>query len=169
MKQLITLLVLFPCLLTAQSKVVKKTQAQKKNEQTIKEDLTKETVLKDRDFITDTDGVHTNRRTILLNDGSEKPVETQFLFSAPQEKFKTLGLQQINMILKISNYKTILNMKNKYTYQPRKVSLLYDGDKSEWACGVEYTGQNDYGAVKNGTVFYLYNETGIFIESLRGY
>lgn len=166
MKKLILLSILFPFLMIAQTKSAKKAPVKKKVEQQIKEDLTKETTLKDKDFITDTNGIRSNRRTILLNDGSDKPVETQFLFSSPQEKFKDLGNEQINTILHISNYKTLLSTKNKYTYQPRKVSLLYDEDNGQWTCAIGYTAQNDYGALKDGTIFYIYDQKGNFIKSL---
>jgi hypothetical protein len=169
MKKLFVLMLLIPCAMMSQTKVVKKAPIKKKATQVIKEDPNKETMLKDKDFVIDEDGAHGNRQTILMNDGSEKPVETKFLFAAPQEKFKKLGLQQINMVLHISNYKTALNMKNKYTYQPRKASLFYSEDKGKWTCAIEYTAQNDYGALKSGTIFYTYDEEGNFLESLGGY
>lgn len=168
MRKLILLLILLPFTMIAQKKSVKKTPIKKKIEQPVKEDLTKETFLKDKDFVIDSAGVHGNRRTILLNDGSEKPIETKFLFSAPNEKFKALGLEKINIIIHISNFKAILKMKNKYTYQPRKASLFYSKDKNEWTCAIQYTAQNDYGALKDGTIFYIYDENGNETGSLDG-
>lgn len=60
-------------------------------------------------------------------------------------------------------------MKNKYTYQPRKVSLMYSADLNKWIYAIEYTAQNDYGALKNGTVFFTYDNNGKEIESWEGH
>jgi len=166
MKKLFILLLLIPFISLAQSKSTKKPVAKKKVEQPIAENPNEETMLRDKDFVTDADGTHGNRRTIRLNDGSEKPVETSFLFSGPAEKFKSLGTSQINLIIHTANYRTVLAVKNKYTYQPRKVSLFYSVEKQQWTCAIEYTAQNDYGALKDGTIFYIYDETGNFVESL---
>ena len=170
MKNILALLLLVPCILFAQKKLVKKTTTtKKKTEQLIKENPSEETILTAKDFVSRSGKTYNNRNSILLNDGSDTPVDTKFLFGAPDEKFKILGLEQIKLIIHISNLETISKMKNKYTYQPRKVSMFYSDDKKEWNCAIEYTSQNDYGALKNGTVFYTYDDEGNEPLKIDGY
>ena len=167
MKRLFILLLLIPNLILAQKKPVKKAPTKQRISYAVQEDPTRETFLTEKDFGFEAGQVHSNRREMFIKDGSEKTVSTPFLFSGPEEKFKTLGLQKLNIIIHTSNFSAILKMKNKYTYQPRKISLFYSENSSNWVCAVEYTAQNDYGATKDGKIFYTYTDTGAEIDEIR--
>lgn len=77
MKKIILLLFLLPFIMFSQTKP-EKDIVKKEIEQINTEDTTKETILKNEDFVTENNIVRNNRQTFYLNDGSDKPIKTQF-------------------------------------------------------------------------------------------
>lgn len=169
MKKLLALLLLFPCLLAAQNKATKKPAVKKKVEAAASEDRSHETILFRNDFTTDDRGVTTTRPYILLNNGAKRPVETAFLFLAPPDKFKALGLEQLNLILVLSNHRALMEVNNRTSYRPKKVSLIYSDEDQEWTCAVRFTAKNDEGVANEFSAFYTYDDSGKFKEALSEY
>lgn len=160
MKKIIIILILIPFVCLSQ-----KTGNKKPIENSKKENTKYETILSKKDFVIDSITIN-KIKSIYLKDNSDKIVSVKFMFMSTLVSFEKLGLANISLMLSLSNIKTKVRIKNKYTYQPREITLTFNDENKQWTCAVKYSAQNDYGALKNGIIFHTYNEKGEFINTL---
>lgn len=127
------------------------------------EKVTKLTV---KDFGIVNDQLLTNlKKTITVKDYSNNNNQVSFSFSSPKEKFDSLGVDKLNSILLDLRLATLLRVKNTYTCVFRQISIAFSEEYNEWIVMFKFTAVNDYGVIKEGKVFFLYNEKGEYIQS----
>ena len=67
-------------------------------------------------------------------------------------------------MLDIVNEKSISSTKNKYTYNAKIIKLSYISDSDTWHSTIEYTAQNDYGALKDGLNSATFEGSGTLVK-----
>ena len=92
--------------------------------------------------------------------GDGKKVDVQTFISANKVALDSLGLEKMNFMLDFANISAKYLVKNKYTYVPRKLALIYSEKRFEWTVKIEFTAQNDMGAIKDSYKFYDFDKKG---------
>jgi hypothetical protein len=97
---------------------------------------------------------YTKYRNIqILTDKADKSlVKVPLSLSFPDSIYKASGMteQKLNTMMFTACANAMYSCKNKYTYEPKEISIFYDSLNKMWASTVIFTAQNDYGAVKDG-------------------
>ena len=114
------------------------------------------------DFINQGEDIVYKNEFINILNGDENYVKCKFSYRGSLNRFSTVGIDLFNTMLSTSNVKTMFKMKNRRTYIPKKISLFFVEEKNYWLCSVDYTAQNDYGGLKDGTSYTTFNELGEF-------
>lgn len=98
--------------------------------------------------------------------GDEKNVDVFTTIFLNKKDLDTPGIEAINFMLDMAVLKGKYEVKNKYTFVPRKIYLFKSKNNYEWTIILEYTAQNDYGATKDSKSYYLFNNDGEFLMKL---
>jgi hypothetical protein len=99
--------------------------------------------------------------TVQMEDGNGKLIDTKVTVGASETMFVGVGISKINNMIEQGNKQTFENVENKYTYQPRVVKLSSMDDKY-WSLTIEYTSQNNFGAIKTGLAAIYFSQDGVF-------
>lgn len=88
-------------------------------------------------------------------------------FACDSINYKELGINanKLNEMIIKSNLETMLTIKNKYTYVPKKINLVYDPKEYKWTSVLYFTAQNDFGATKDGFVINSFDGLGKHLET----
>lgn len=85
-----------------------------------------------------------------MKNGDNKITEVLITVGCAENKFKLISIEKINEMLKLVNEKSRSSAKNQYTYSPKVIKLSYLAKEDSWSSTIQFTAQNDYGAVKSG-------------------
>lgn len=99
-----------------------------------------------------------------LKNGDNKPSEAIITVSFSENMYSKIDINKINDILLFSNEKSKELVKNKYTYVTKIMKLSFLPDTNQWHLTIEFTAQNDYGAIKDGLNSGNFNESGELIS-----
>lgn len=89
-------------------------------------------------------------KPFLIKNGENKKSEVKITLGCPEADFKNFDIHKMVEMIIILNEKSINSVKNKYTFIPRIIKLSYLPDSKTWHSTIEYSAQNDYGAIKTG-------------------
>ena len=123
---------------------------------------TESTILKESDFKVMGDDVKFFKKDIYVIAGNEKKILCPFAYSSTLNEFKGIGVEKINSMLATSYIKPMFKMKNRFTYTPVSIFIYFSDKNNEWVSVIEYTAQNDYGALKNGRYYVSFEKDGEF-------
>jgi len=115
------------------------------------------------DFEKKDDMVYVNKK-FKFKAGDDKEVDVKIFIASEKTQLDSVGIEKINYMLDYSNSRSKYSAKNKYTYVPRKLSLLYSDKDLIWSVMAEFTAQNDMGAIKDALVLYKFDKKGEFIR-----
>lgn len=119
------------------------------------------TVLKIYDFKTENGKISCKNRIYVI-DGDEKTTQIEFSFYCNENTFKQIEVDKITEMIRYANIKSMFLMKNRRTYIPKSIRVFFSEESKEWMVSVEYTAQNDYGAIKDGLTVSIFSENGSF-------
>lgn len=141
----------------------KKVQLNKNGTYTfVNESIIKETILTNSDFSLKDDYYTFISKPYYILNGDDKLVNIDLIYSAKSVFFKSINAEKISFMISMANLKTKYSMKNKRTYVPRKVTIIYSESSNTWMLGLEYISQNDYGANKDGDSYVTFEKDGTF-------
>lgn len=112
----------------------------------------------------DPDKYYTDKNFLIKN-GDGKLTPTNLMISLPATLYNENEITTYDLMIAESNIKTMYSLKNKSTYVPKEISLMFMETKNEWVCQIEYTAQNDYGATKDGKFYCVFDEKGTFTRT----
>ncbi|VXB04652.1 hypothetical protein [Chryseobacterium sp. 8AT] len=95
---------------------------------------------------------------VSLNDGNDKYTDVYFEYMSSKSEFDKLGYEKIDRMITLSRDALLRNLKNKYSFNPKKVAVSYDESLNAWAIIWEYVANNSYGAEVVGNQVILYND-----------
>jgi hypothetical protein len=137
----------------SQKKVIPKKQTSESVE-------TKPTFILVKDIEFDDVYARIEKMSIMIN-GVDGLVKCELEFLAPKEKYELINILILNHMLQTSNFKVPeYYIKNKYTYIPRKIKILYLVEENNWDVEIEFTAQNDFGAIKTGKSHSVFEVNG---------
>ncbi len=67
-------------------------------------------------------------------------------------------------VVQEANFRVMLTMKNKYTYLPKEISLIFDEKSGDSKIKIIYIAQNDFGAIKDGWNIVVYDNKRNFVK-----
>ncbi len=108
---------------------------------------------------------------IYMPNADKKDVPVKIIMDCPESIYKSSGitLAKLNNMLIKSYYSAMYSCKNKYTFVPKEIELVYYAKCDNWLVTTIYTAQNDYGVTKEGdksTFFDLKDYSEISISNL---
>lgn len=121
------------------------------------------TFLTEKDFKNKFDTLYISKK-IYVNDANEDLILTNFDFISPKKKLDFLTVNELNRIIHKSNLEVMFDVKNKYTYIPKKISIYFIEKENRWYVNIKYTVQNDYGATTDGTCLIRYSSDGFLYD-----
>lgn len=129
----------------------------------IKSNVAKESLLLISDFKLENGRMTAIQKNCMIKNGDNKLADVIITVGCDEEKFKSIGIDNINKMLNIINNESISATKNKYTYNPKIIKLSYMKDDT-WHSTLEYTAQNDYGSTKDGLNSATFLGNGEFVK-----
>ena len=95
-----------------------------------------------------------------VKDGVDKDVLIKFSIIILEKQLQEFGVKRINDFnynaLSIAKHK----LKNKFTFVPRDINWFYNENLKKWTVSINYSAQNDYGALKDGFEMIYFNNDG---------
>lgn len=101
---------------------------------------------------------------IPMKDGEDKTVNIYFEFMSTKSQFENTSLENIQRIIDYSRDYTMLRLKNKYSFIPRKIKISFSEKNNAWFVMWEYTAKNSYGGETAGDQIVLYDNDGKRVE-----
>lgn len=95
---------------------------------------------------------------IPVSNGEDKNVDVNFEFISSADQFSKISVDKINKIISYSRDYLLLNLKNRYSFIPRKIKISYSEKKNAWFVIWDYTAKNSYGGEVQGDKFMLYDD-----------
>lgn len=169
MKKLILIFIIAAGTINGQEKAV--TESGKhvilNNDNTWRLDENEKTGLLPDYFKSDTDKIIVGlfkKVQIPVNNGEDKSVNVNFEFIASKAEYAQISIEKIQNIIDYSRDFLMLNLKNKYSFVPRKISISYSDNRKAWAVIWTYTAKNSYGGEVEGNQTFLYDSEGKRVE-----
>ena len=113
------------------------------------------------------DGKYLFEKTIQLQDGNNIDTDVDLLLSMPEKAFIGLrngNLNVINMMFRFSNSTIKKELKNPYSYKPRKTYLMFMEKENQFMVSIEYTANNSYGGEVKGITVFTYDNLGDYVS-----
>lgn len=117
------------------------------------------------DFEKKDDKLLVNKK-IKFKAGDDSDVDVETFIPVTKLQLDSIGISKVNSMIEWGLLKSKYSVKNKYTYIPRKIGLFYMDKKFTWSVKVEFTAQNDMGATKDATKYYVFDKKGEFLNEL---
>ena len=95
---------------------------------------------------------------VAVKDGKEQNIDIYFEYMSSKSEFDKLGYEKIDRMITLSRDALLRNLKNKYSFNPKKVAVSYDESLNAWAIIWEYVANNSYGGEVVGNQVILYND-----------
>ncbi|AZA74746.1 hypothetical protein [Chryseobacterium indoltheticum] len=95
---------------------------------------------------------------VAVKDGKEQNINIYFEYMSSKSEFDKLGYEKIDRMITLSRDALLRNLKNKYSFNPKKVAVSYDESLNAWAIIWEYVANNSYGGEVVGNQVILYND-----------
>lgn len=95
---------------------------------------------------------------VAVKDGKEQNIDIYFEYMSSKSEFDKLGYEKIDRMITLSRDALLRNLKNKYSFNPKKVAVSYDASLNAWAIIWEYVASNSYGGDVVGNQVFLYND-----------
>lgn len=116
------------------------------------------------DFILQNGRMSVVNKICYIKNGDNKITEVLITVGCDEDKFKLISIEKINEMLKLVNEKSRTSAKNQYTHNPKVIKLSYVAKEDLWYSTIQFTAQNDYGAVKSGLSSATFDGNGMLIN-----
>ena len=117
----------------------------------------------EEDFNKKGDTLWLNKK-IYVHNANEDLIMTNFEFYGPKGKLDFLTIDELNHLIHKSNLEVMYDMKNKFTYVPKKITMSFEEKSNRWYVNVIYTSENDYGGTKDGSCVLRYSFDGFLYD-----
>ena len=98
-----------------------------------------------------------------MKNGADKDTPVNFSMIITENQLSEKIIDCVNDLNFRALLRTKEKLKNTYTYIPKKISWVYNDSgklSGKWSIKVEYSVQNDFGALKDGFEMYFLNNDG---------
>lgn len=93
----------------------------------------------------------------MTKDGNDKDTEIIFEFMSTVSEFGKINYDKIDKMIILTRSELLGNLKNKYSFNPKKVTITFDNLRNSWAVIWEYVAKNFYGGEVVETQVFLYD------------
>jgi hypothetical protein len=92
-----------------------------------------------------------------VKNGEDQIVNVDFSYISTIDEFNKISYQKIEKMIEDSRFYVMLKLKNKYSFIPRKINIMFSDSQKKWAVMWEYTAKNSYGGETEGNQMVLYD------------
>ncbi|WP_336688594.1 MULTISPECIES: hypothetical protein [unclassified Chryseobacterium] len=105
-------------------------------------------------------GISMFNKTIKLKNGKNELVDVELEVALVKDYAENLKFDKIESMIESTLLEAKYSLKNKSTFSPIKISFMISDEKGV-ALMLEYSGQNDYGAMKDATKLTFFTLDGV--------